>query len=282
MKLKEDEIKFKLKNHDGKTVEIIAEVKDNKVYRMGKPIFCNCTGNTLETATEFIYEDNHVICPECGRKSEEVFTFKDYEEKELENVHLKYFGTDFLTMQDLYKITYTLPYEQWMKVSDLFVKLKPDMVDMGFFEPQFVGWVTSNPEAVEERLNIKQELRVGYRKEQQLKEQTKKQESLKQLQDTVDELLEEFSVVETPPSPDKDLFHLNGEVINNPLNPHNDYGSGEWFVIEEDYIWYVRNNSREGDNWSFNNVYVKGDVGAIGKRIPFNKELSEKIKSLKK
>ena len=46
--MKENEIKFKLKNHDGKIVEILAEIKDNKLYRMGKPILCNCSGNTSE------------------------------------------------------------------------------------------------------------------------------------------------------------------------------------------------------------------------------------------
>ena len=279
--MKKNEIKFKLKNHDEKTVEIIAEIKDNKLYRMGKPILCNCTGNTSETATPFIYKDNQVICPECGRKSEEIFTFEDYEKNELENVHLKYFGTDYITMQDLYKITYTLPYEEWMKVSDLFVKLKPDMVDMGFFEPQFVGWVTSNPEAVEERLNIKPELRINFQKEQQLKEQEEKRESMYQLQELVMSILEEFSVVETPPAPDGEQFKLEGNVINNPLNPRNNYGGGEWFVICDDYIWYVRNNSRDGDKWEFNNVFVKGDVGAIGKRIEFNEDLAERIRQLK-
>lgn len=279
--MKENEIKFKLKNHNDKTVEIIGEIKDNKIYRMGKPILCNCTGNTSETATPFIYKDNQVVCPECGRKSTEIYTFKDYEKDELENVHLKYFGTDYITMQDLYKITYTLPYEEWIKVSDLFMKLQPDMVDMGFFEPQFVGWVTSNPEEVETRLNVKPELRVNYQKEQHFKEQKKKQENIHKLQEDILSVLEEFSVVETPPSPNKSKFELDGEVINNPLNPKNQYGGGEWFVLSDDYIWYVRNNGRDGDKWEFNNVYVKGGAGAIGKRVPFDEDLAEKIRRFK-
>ena len=241
----------------------------------------HCSGNTSETATPFIFKDNKVICPECGRQSEEIYSFKDYETDELNNIHLNYFGTDYITMQELYKISYTLPYESWMKVSDLFMKLQPDMVDMGFFEPQFVGWVTSNPEEVEERLNVKPELRINYQKEQQLKEQEKKMNEVNKLHELISSILEEFSVVETPPIPEEGKFNLAGEVINNPLNPKNQYGGGEWFVINDDYIWYVRNNSREGDNWDFNNVYVKGDVGAIGKRVPFDEELSKKIKCLK-
>ena len=279
--MKRNEIKFKLENHDGKTVEIVAEVIDGKLYRMGKPILCNCTGNTSETATPFVYQDNQVVCPNCGRKSHDLYTFDDFEKNELENVHLKYFGTDYITMQDLYKITYTLPYEYWIKVSDLFMKLKPDMVDMGFFEPQFVGWVTSNPEAVEERLNVKQELRVNYQKEQQVKRQEEKKEYMNLLHDKIQNILEEFLIVETPPSPDGDKFHLEGEFVNNPLNPKNNYGGGEWFIISNDDIWYVRNNSRDGDKWEFNNVYVKGEAGAIGKKVPYSEELANKIRELK-
>lgn len=280
--MKEDEIKFQLKNHDGKIVEIIGEVKeDNKVYRMDKPILCNCTGNTQDTATPFLFRNGEVICPECGRKSEEVFTFEDYERSELSNVHLKYFGTDYITMQDLYKLSYTVPYEQWITISDLFMKLQPDMVDMGFFEPVHVGWVTSNPEEVERRLNVKPELRVEYIKQKQAEEKAEKLEIVEQLNENVLNILEEFSIVETPKSPDG-KFNLDGEYVDNPLNPKNQYGGGEWFIIDSDYIWYIRNNSRDGDNWSFNNVYVKGTAGAIGKRIPYDEELADRIRSLKR
>lgn len=281
--MKENEIKFKLRSNDGKLVDIIAEItEDNKVYRMDKPILCNCSGNTQDTATPFEYRDGIVICPECGRQSEEVFTFEDYEKSELSNIHLKYFGTDYITMQELYKLSYTVPYEDWVKVSDLFMKLQPDMVDMGFFEPQFVGWVTSNPEEVEYRLNVKPELRVNYIKRKELEEQKQKEEAVKNLNNNLMMILEEFSIVETPQSVDGDKFKLEGEVIDNPLNPKNQYGGGEWFVITDDYIWYVRQNAREGDNWDFNNVYVKGSAGAIGKRVLYDDDLADKIRSLKR
>ena len=50
-----------------------------------------------------------------------------------------------------------------------------------------------------------------------------------------------------------------------------------WFVVGTDYIWYVKDNSTSGDDWSYNNVYT-GGAGAIGWRIPFNQELASKIK----
>ncbi len=279
--MKENEIKFKLRTNDDKVVEILAEVKDKKLYRMGKPILCNCSGNTQDTATPFIFEDGEVVCPECGRKSESVYSFEDYENSELSNIHLKYFGIDFVTMQELYKLSYTLPYEDWIKVSDLFMKLKPDMVDMGFFEPQYVGWVTSNPEEVEERLDIKPELRVNYIKEKQEQEQEQKQQEVMQLKDNLSSILEVFSIVDTPQIVDG-KFELDGEVIDNPINPKNMYGGGEWFVISDDYIWYVRQNAREGDNWNLNNVYVKGSAGAIGKKVEYDRDLADKIRSFKR
>jgi len=56
------------------------------------------------------------------------------------------------------------------------------------------------------------------------------------------------------------------------------YGGGEWFVIGKDYIWYVRNNGADGDNWSRNNV-LTGGAGAIGWRVPYSKELADSIRS---
>jgi hypothetical protein len=65
------------------------------------------------------------------------------------------------------------------------------------------------------------------------------------------------------------------------------YGGGSWFVVGKDYIWYVKNNGMDGDNWEENNVRT-GGAGAVGWRIPYNegtasqlKEYSEKEKGLK-
>ena len=279
--MKKNEIKFKIKIND-KTVELEGEVIDGVVCRMNKPISCNCLGNDVESAPNLLYKEGTVYCPACGKEALEVSTFDDLNEEQLKNIHLVYFGTDYITMQKLYKLTYTLPYEKWITVSDFFMKLKPEMVDMGLFEPKFVGWVTSNPEEVEEALNVKPELRIKYREELEQQNQEDKQNELEELTQKVNKVLEEFSVVDTPPLPDgKDKFKLEGEVINNPLNPKNEYGSGEWFVINDDYIWYVRQNAREGDKWEFNNVYVKGSAGGIGKRIDYDDDLAELIRGLK-
>lgn len=55
------------------------------------------------------------------------------------------------------------------------------------------------------------------------------------------------------------------------------YGSGDWFIIGTEHIWYCQNNGMDGDNWSCNNVRT-GGAGAIGWRMPFDAGLAEEIK----
>lgn len=283
--MNENTIKFKLKSND-KEIEITGEImEDNTITRMGKPLLCNCSGNTEETATPYLFNKNNkeVYCPNCGKQSTEVTTFEDYENNELENIHLNYFGTDYITLQKLYKVSYTLPYDKWKLVEDLFMKLTPDMVDLGEFDPNFVGWVTSNPEEVENRLDVKQELRINYHKEKQLNDKIKEQENKQKQQQVLEEILGEFSIVDTPESPSKDgMFEVDGTIVDNPLNPWNEYGGGERFILTLDKIWYIRNNSRDTDNWDFNNIKIKGSYGAIGKYVLYDEELADKIMSLKK
>jgi len=54
------------------------------------------------------------------------------------------------------------------------------------------------------------------------------------------------------------------------------YGGGDWFVIGNEYIWYVQNNGMDGDNWGANNVRT-GGAGAIGWRIGFSADLAARI-----
>ena len=49
------------------------------------------------------------------------------------------------------------------------------------------------------------------------------------------------------------------------------YGGGTWVILEPngDYLWYLRGNSADGDNWSYNNVAGH----AIGYRLPLTEEI---------
>jgi hypothetical protein len=57
------------------------------------------------------------------------------------------------------------------------------------------------------------------------------------------------------------------------------YGGGERLVIGPEYIWYLRNNGGDGDNWSLNNVRT-GGAGAIGWRIPLDETLATRLRAL--
>jgi len=70
---------------------------------------------------------------------------------------------------------------------------------------------------------------------------------------------------------------LNVPDGTNYADTQNIYGGGEWFTIGDEYIWYVKNNGMDGDNWSSNNVRT-GGAGGIGWRVPFNGNLAEEIK----
>ena len=67
-----------------------------------------------------------------------------------------------------------------------------------------------------------------------------------------------------------------GEYLSDLMNG---YGGGDCFYVNENYIWHVRNNGMDGDAWGHNNIRT-GGAGAIGKRIPFDTEIFEKLKSI--
>lgn len=69
---------------------------------------------------------------------------------------------------------------------------------------------------------------------------------------------------------------VQGETL---LDTQDIYGGGDWFVLQPDAIWYVQNNGRDGDNWSYNNV-ATGGAGAMGWRIPLDQALADDLRSL--
>jgi hypothetical protein len=59
----------------------------------------------------------------------------------------------------------------------------------------------------------------------------------------------------------------------------NIYGGGDWWVIGPEWIWHVKNNGTDGDDWSRNNVRT-GGAGGIGHRVPYTPELAAKLNAL--
>jgi hypothetical protein len=82
----------------------------------------------------------------------------------------------------------------------------------------------------------------------------------------------------------REAIQKNGEVPAGTHSPEgqryhdtqNIYGGGDWFVVGPEWIWYVRNNGMDGDDWSRNNVRT-GGAGAIGWRVKFDEKLSDEI-----
>ena len=279
-------INFKIKNNKNNQIISLNGTlnEDNNIVRGGQLIRCNCD---LDNPVPYQYDalKNCVFCPKCNRRSVHV----ELSENMNDDVYLYYIGTDYNTMQDLYKLSVTLPYNSWLKVSEFFVKLNTFDVDLDY-PLRYVGWVTSTPDKVELALDIPMEYWVSNRDvERELHERVHKDKDNHESKsidtatddyyfDIVDKLHEVFSVVETPYG----RFDLSdGIVVQNPLFPQNKYGSGECFVVLEDEIWFVRNNYRHGDNLNFNNILLDGSLKAIGKVIQYDEDVVELICKLK-
>jgi len=69
-----------------------------------------------------------------------------------------------------------------------------------------------------------------------------------------------------------------GEIL---MNTRNIYGGGDWWVIGADFIWYIKNNGMDGDDWRLNNVRT-GGAGAIGWMLPVSEypDLAEEIRKI--
>lgn len=74
----------------------------------------------------------------------------------------------------------------------------------------------------------------------------------------------------------------NGELPNAPhpegekfSDRHTIYGGGDSFVVGKDYIWYIKGNGGDGDDWSVNNL-----PGAIAWRIPFDPEMAKELEKI--
>ncbi len=51
------------------------------------------------------------------------------------------------------------------------------------------------------------------------------------------------------------------------FNTEDSEGGGNWWIISDQWIWYILNNGMDGDDWSQNNIRTSG-AGAIGWRLP--------------
>lgn len=106
--------------------------------------------------------------------------------------------------------------------------------------------------------------------EQAAEQERKRRQEMKRFKSRIAEIIMKDGI-----KPDGDN-HPEGECV---LDTQNIYGGGDWFVIGEDRIWYVRNNGMDGDNWSYNNVRT-GGAGAIGWYIPMDTDIEDMLRDL--
>jgi len=209
---------------------------------------------------------------------------EERQQKQLENLHLVYAGRteDF---GRVYRLSTRVPREIWEQIKEYFLYASEDDELGGDADDETLGWVTTNPEVVEKTLNVKTELTIDA---QQKRAEQKKQQR-KEHQEIQQEIIDAFRDAEKPdprveqPEYSKkfrrgsEKMLVEGERIDDPFYRQNLYGGGQWWVIQPDYIWLVRNNGADGDDWSQNNVET-GGAGAIGVRVPFSSDLAEKIR----
>jgi len=151
---------------DGKkNKEYYAEMRNGKLFllRAKMSVRCACTGHTDETATEFKYDENknQLICPKCN-KILDVITPEMQRKKDRENLHLVE-ATNGSNLGKTYQLNLKISNEEWQTIKEhMFYYSDVNETDFNDFGG---GWVTKSPEKVEEILNIKPELRVGFRRQ---------------------------------------------------------------------------------------------------------------------
>lgn len=209
----------------------------------------------------------------------------------LKNICLQYEGKSTETGIKWYSLSAEVPRDTWKKIAKHFSKFDRDEEDA--LDGELRGWLTAQPEAVEKILNAREELTLTYRREQAKKRKEEEEKKAQELQAKLNDIEKAFNNAEYP-DPKKEApeeaaqfqsgyekMRVEGEKIQHPTHPENIYGGGKWWVIQPKWIWCIKNNGADGDNWSANNVNT-GGAGAIGHRVPSSEELAEKITELKK
>lgn len=147
----------------------IFTIKNGMVYDMGgrRNVYCSCTGNTAETATPMEFANGEVYCPNCHEKKVEVIqTYEEWKtekdekerkmnEEKLQNLHIVEVGSDWECGLKYYGLSAQIDYDDWLKVKEHFRYYRRGWsrgqeLEWNYGEP--TGWLTRNPEAVEEIL----------------------------------------------------------------------------------------------------------------------------------
>jgi len=144
------------------------------------------------------------------------------------------------------------------------------------------GWMCTeeNVPKVEEELNITETLAKHRKQQAESQKVYDKQRPIKE--DSLDKVEAVFKDAPNPPQ-DLSILLKAAQEVYDPANSFRDnqyYGGGQLFIITKRSIWYIINNSREGNNKKINNIQINGENEAIGFRISYDEEIHELIKVL--
>lgn len=287
-KMKKNQIKVKRVQNGTQT---LFTIKNDKVYdAFGKnPVYCSCTGNTVETATPMRWDGEKVYCPNCHEHKVEVIQTYDEWKKEqdekdrkrneerLANLHLVEMGSDWECGFKFYGLSANIDYDDWLKVKKHFKYYnkgwsRGQELEWNYGEPS--GWLTRNPQAVEEILvkeglikpentmdaiQERAEIEKQERKAEREEAITKRNE-IKEQMNVIDEKIKEaFNSEKTRTLTDAEArsTHFNSTYFRNTIRS---------FTIKDGEIIKT--------NHMVDFIY--------GVAIPYSKEIEELIKELHK
>ena len=252
-----------------------ARVKNNQ------PIMCSCTGTTKETATVMdAVEGVGAVCPKCGKTLAIIRSPADHKaeveaaaRQARENLRLVPAGmTEDFGMA--YRLTARIDRSEWAKIARymLYVTTEDSMgMDA---DDHNLGWVTFYPREVEEALGITGDRTVaGQREAAKRRREAPAEVRKRAIVQRVKEIACEIRETGERPA------GLNDPIGDRLFDTQDIYGSGDWFVVGPEYLWYVQNNGMDGDNWNLNNVRT-GGAGAIGYRVPATSPMTAELRSL--
>ncbi len=239
------------------------------------PAMCSCTGTTKETATVMDATEAGAVCPKCGKTLPIVKTPADFraeaeerKRKAREDLRLVPAGmTEDHGMA--YRLTARLERSEWAKIAHLMQYVTTDD-EMGMnADDHTLGWVTFSPTEVEAALGITGDRTLAARRRRKDPIMARRRAIAQRIKEIAHEIRE---------TGEKPEGH-NDPVGDRLFDTQDMYGSGDWFVLGQEFLWYVQNNGMEGDNWSYNNVRT-GGAGAIGYRVPATSSLVAELRRL--
>lgn len=180
----------------------------------------------------------------------------------------------------LYALNKEILEEELTKAKTYFKHYSPkDFKNIMNIEGNPHGWMCQEKDItnVEKALGITETIE----KQRIQREERKKvlAEERKVKDDAMDKIEEAFKQA---PRPSKFLKKLlkKADIVYDPGDSYytdHEYGEGQLFIIEKNYIWYIINNGGKDDDYALNNIKTDGP-GAVGFRVPYDEELHNLIK----